>query len=174
MTRSRSVLVIGVLSAVLTACGSSQEGTRKPQQEPRPKIGLLMDTLKQGERRTRDRDLFLERAKELRAECWSNRPKGMRRSSSSWPTRCSNAACRRWWWCRTTRKPPARSWRRPRRNVGVISYDRLILKADIDLYLSTTTGWSGKAGAVPAQPGAEGELRADRRGAHRSQRQTHS
>src|SRR5687767_7315140 len=67
MTRFR-VLVIGMLAGLLAACGTAQEGTRKPQGEPRPKIGLLMDTLKEGERWQRDRDLFLERAKELRAD----------------------------------------------------------------------------------------------------------
>ena len=67
MTRYTPSLVIGMLSALLVACGSSSERPIRPAEEPRPKIGLLMDTL-QEERWQRDRDLFLERAKELGAD----------------------------------------------------------------------------------------------------------
>src|SRR5918992_6205934 len=66
MTRYASGFIIGTLSALLTACGPSPERAAPPQ-EPRPKIGLLMDTL-QEERWQRDRDLFLERAKERGAD----------------------------------------------------------------------------------------------------------
>ena len=66
MTRFGSALVIGILSGLLTACGPSQDRAAQQKQEPRPKIGLLMDTL--DGRWPRDRDLILERAKELRAD----------------------------------------------------------------------------------------------------------
>ena len=137
MTRSRSVLVIGVLSAVLTACGSSQEGTRKPQQEPRPKIGLLMDTLKQGERWTRDRDLFVERAKELRAEVLVESAEGdaakQQQLADSLLERGVQALVVVPHNAETAGAIVAAA---KKKNVGVISYDRLILKADVDLYLS--------------------------------------
>ena len=137
MTRSRSVLVIGVLAGFLAACGGSQEATRKPQQEPRPKIGLLMDTLKEGERWTRDRDLFLERAKELRAEVLVESAEGdaakqqqlaeslLERGVQALVVVPHNAEA-----------AGAIVAAARKRNVGVISYDRLILKADVDLYLS--------------------------------------
>ena len=64
MTIYRSAFAIGL--TVVVACGQSQHPPPQ-QQEARPRIGLLMDTL-QEERWQRDRDLFLERARELRAE----------------------------------------------------------------------------------------------------------
>lgn len=137
MTRSRSILVIGVLSALLTACGTSQEGTRKPQQEPQPKIGLLMDTLKQGERWTRDRDLFLERAKELRAEVLVESAEGdaakQQQLADSLLERGVQALVVVPHNAETASAIVAAA---KKKNVGVISYDRLILNADIDLYLS--------------------------------------
>jgi D-xylose transport system substrate-binding protein len=137
MTRYRSVLVIGVLSGLLSGCGTSQEGTRKPPEEARPKIGLLMDTLKEGERWTRDRDLFLERAKELRAEVLVESADGdaakqqqlaeslLERGVQALVVVPHNAEA-----------AGAIVAAAKKRSVGVISYDRLILKADIDLYLS--------------------------------------
>lgn len=64
MNTYRSALIVGALTGALAACGPS---TPPPQQEARPKIGLLMDTL-QEERWQRDRDLFLERAKQVRVK----------------------------------------------------------------------------------------------------------
>jgi D-xylose transport system substrate-binding protein len=137
MARCSSVLVIGVLSGLLAACGTSQEGTRKPQGEPRPKIGLLMDTLKEGERWTRDRDLFLERAKELRADVLVESAEGdaakqqqlaeslLERGVQTLVVVPHNAEA-----------AGAIVAAAKKKSVGVISYDRLILKADIDLYLS--------------------------------------
>src|SRR5688572_9995476 len=131
------VLVIGMLAGLLAACGTSQEGTRKPQGEPRPKIGLLMDTLKEGERWQRDRDLFLERAKELRADVLVESAEGdaakqqqlaeslLERGVQALVVVPHNAEA-----------AGAIVAAAKKRSVGVISYDRLILKADIDLYLS--------------------------------------
>jgi D-xylose transport system substrate-binding protein len=137
MTRSRSILVIGVLSALLTACGTSQEGSRKPQQEPQPKIGLLMDTLKQGERWTRDRDLFLERAKELRAEVLVESAEG----DAAKQQQLADSLLERGVQAlvvvpHNAETASAIVTAAKKKNVGVISYDRLILNADIDLYLS--------------------------------------
>jgi D-xylose transport system substrate-binding protein len=137
MIRYRSILVTGMLSGLLAACGTSQEGTTKPKQEPRPKVGLLMDTLKEGERWQRDRDLFLERAKELRAEVLVESAEGdaakqqqlaeslLERGVQALVVVPHNAEA-----------AGAIVAAAKKKSVGVISYDRLILKADIDLYLS--------------------------------------
>lgn len=136
MTRSRSILVIGVLSGLIAACGPSQEGTRKPQ-EVRPKIGLLMDTLKEGERWTRDRDIFLERAKELRADVLVESADG----DAAKQQQLADSLLERGVQALVVVPHNAETAgaiveAAQKRNVGVISYDRLILKADIALYLS--------------------------------------
>ena len=66
MIRYSSAFVVVMLSALLSACGPSTGHLPKP--DPRPKIGLLMDTLAKEERWQRDRDLFLERAQQLGAD----------------------------------------------------------------------------------------------------------
>src|SRR5262245_66102968 len=66
MISFKPAFVVLVVSAPLTACGQSSRPL--PQQDTRPKIGLLMDTLAKEERWQRDRDLFLERAQQLNAE----------------------------------------------------------------------------------------------------------
>jgi D-xylose transport system substrate-binding protein len=137
MTRYRSLLVVGVLSGALAACGTSQEGTRKPQEEPRPKIGLLMDTLREGERWTRDRDLFLERAKELRAEVLVESADG----DAAKQQQLAESLLERGVQAlvvvpHSAEAAGAIAAAARKRSVGVISYDRLILNADIDLYLS--------------------------------------
>ena len=135
MTRFGSALVIGILSGLLTACGPSQDRAAQQKQEPRPKIGLLMDTL--DGRWPRDRDLILERAKELRADVLVESAdlddarqfqqaeallaKGVQAlvivpHSAETAARVVEAA--------------------KKRSVPVICYDRLIMKADVDLYVS--------------------------------------
>ena len=137
MTRCSSLFVIGILAGFLAACGSSQEGTRKPVGEPRPKIGLLMDTLKEGERWTRDRDLFLERAKELRADVLVESADG----DAAKQQQLADSLLERGVQALVVVPHNAEAagaivTAAKKKNVGVISYDRLILKADIDLYLS--------------------------------------
>src|SRR5688500_5895529 len=68
MTSYHSAFVAGLLSSLLTACGPSSDSAPPRPEDVRPKIGLLMDTLQEEERWQRDRDLFLERAKQLRAD----------------------------------------------------------------------------------------------------------
>ena len=135
MTRFGSALVIGILSGLLAACGPSQDRAAQQKQEPRPKIGLLMDTL--DGRWPRDRDLILERAKELRADVLVESAdlddarqfqqaeallaKGVQAlvivpHSAETAARVVEAA--------------------KKRSVPVICYDRLIMKADVDLYVS--------------------------------------
>lgn len=136
MHMHRSVVVIGIVSALLAACGPSPE--RAPQQqEPRPKIGLLMDTLAEGERWPRDRDLFVERAKERDADVLvesaeRDDARQLKQAESLLERgvqvlvvvpHSSEAAARI---VEVAKK----------QSVPVICYDRLILNADVDLYMS--------------------------------------
>jgi len=136
MTRYSSAIVIGMLSALAISCGPSQQRAQ-PQREPRPQVGLLMDTLEEGERWTRDRDLFVERAKELGADVLvesaaRDDAKQLQQAESLLDRNVkvlvvvphsSEAAAKI---VEAAKK----------RSVPVISYDRLILKADVDLYIS--------------------------------------
>jgi D-xylose transport system substrate-binding protein len=136
MTRYSSAIVIGMLSALAITCGPSQQRAQ-PQREPRPQVGLLMDTLEEGERWTRDRDLFVERAKELGADVLvesaaRDDAKQLQQAESLLDRNVkvlvvvphsSEAAAKI---VEAAKK----------RSVPVISYDRLILKADVDLYIS--------------------------------------
>jgi D-xylose transport system substrate-binding protein len=141
MTRHHSGVIAIVTALVVigsvSGCGRPAGNTARAPEEPRPKIGLLMDTLSKEERWQRDRDLFVERAKELNADVLveaaerddarqlqqaeSLLERGVQAlvvvpHSSEGAAKIVEAA--------------------KKKNVPVISYDRLILKADIDLYLS--------------------------------------
>lgn len=136
MTTYRSAILIGMLSGPIMACGPSSNRAPQPQQEPRPRIGLLMDTL-QEERWQRDRDLFVERAKELRAEVLveSAERDDARQLQQAESLLAQNVQA-------LVVVPhsaeaggkiveAARA-----RSVPVICYDRLILNAEVDLYVS--------------------------------------
>jgi D-xylose transport system substrate-binding protein len=127
--------MLGVVCFSL-ACGGPSE--RPAQQGPpaRVKIGLLMDDVQQ-ERWQRDRDLFVARAKELRAEVVVrtadlDQAKQIQQAEELLkegvkvlvvvPHDADKAAAI----VETAKK----------QNVAVISYDRLIRNADVDLYVS--------------------------------------
>ena len=139
MVRSGSTGVFGILSALLltvSACGPS---TPRPAQqaEPRPKIGLLMDTLQQEERWQRDRDLFLERAKELDADVLVEAAE----RDDAKQLQQAESLLERGVQALVVVPHGAEAAGRiveaaKKKSVPVISYDRLILKADVDLYLS--------------------------------------
>jgi D-xylose transport system substrate-binding protein len=137
MTRYIPALVMATCSTLFIACGGSSPQRAQPQQEAKVLVGLLMDTLAEGERWTRDRDLFVERAKELGAQVLVESAdlddaKQLERAesllergvkalvvvphSSEAAGKIVDAA--------------------KKRNVPVISYDRLILDSDVDLYMS--------------------------------------
>jgi D-xylose transport system substrate-binding protein len=139
MTSYGSAVVTGMLSALLIAsgaCGSSNRPAQPPE-EPRPKIGLLMDTLQQEERWQRDRDLFLERAKELDAdvlvEAAERDDAKQLQQAESLLDRGVQALVVVPHSAEAAGKIVEAA---KKRSVPVISYDRLILNADIDLYLS--------------------------------------
>ncbi len=140
MVRSGSTGVFGIFSALLlaavSACGPS---TPRPaqQEEPRPKIGLLMDTLHQEERWQRDRDLFLERAKELDADVLVEAAE----RDDAKQLQQAESLLERGVQALVVVPHGAEAAGRiveaaKKKSVPVISYDRLILKADVDLYLS--------------------------------------
>lgn len=137
MTRYHSAfVVVGVFSALLIACGPSSDRAPQGQEEPRPRIGLLMDTL-QEERWQRDRDLFLERAKELRAEVLvesaeRDDAKQLQLAESLLGQNVQVLVV-----VPHSAEAGARIVEAAKkRSVPVISYDRLILNADVDLYVS--------------------------------------
>jgi len=139
MTRYRSAFLIGMLSALLVICGACGPSANRPvqPQEPRPKIGLLMDTLQAEERWKRDRDLFLERAKELDAdvlvEAAERDDARQLQQAESLLERGVQALVVVPHNAEAAGKIVEAA---KKRSVPVISYDRLILKADVDLYLS--------------------------------------
>ena len=164
MRRYGSAVVIGMLAALLVACGQSSNRALQQQLDSRPKIGLLMDTL-QEERWQRDRDLFLERAKQLGADVLVESAE----RDDAKQLQQAESLLERGVQALVVVPHSAEAAGQiveaaKKRSVPVISYDRLILKADVDLYISYDNRERRRAaGSVPAQPGAEGELHPPRR-----------
>ncbi|MEO7275231.1 MAG: substrate-binding domain-containing protein [Vicinamibacterales bacterium] len=134
MINYRVACAIVLLSTLPAACGPSRP---LPKEDPKPKIGLLMDTMAKEERWERDRDMFVERAKQLGADVMvesaeHDDAKQLQQAeamlaagaqvlvvvphSSEAAAQIVDAA--------------------KKRSVPVISYDRLILNADVDMYVS--------------------------------------
>jgi D-xylose transport system substrate-binding protein len=142
MTRYGSTVVIGMLSLLIAcgacgACGPSSNRPAQPPQEPRPKIGLLMDTLHEEERWQRDRDLFLERAKQLDADVLVE---AAERDDARQLQQAESLLARGVQALVVVPHSAEAAGQiveaAKKRSVPVISYDRLILKADVDLYIS--------------------------------------
>jgi len=136
MTRYSSALIVGTLSAFVVGCGPSSNPAIQKQLESRPKIGLLMDTL-QEERWQRDRDLFVERAKQLGADVLVE---SAERDDAKQLQLADSLLGRD---VRALVVVPHDSEAAGRiveiarkRSIPVMSYDRLIMNADIDLYIS--------------------------------------
>jgi D-xylose transport system substrate-binding protein len=132
--RQRSMAAVLLCAATFFACGGKKEGGAGG--EKKIKIGFSMDTLKEA-RWNRDRDLFVEKAKELGAEVLVQAANGDDALQNSQaenlltqgvdvlvvvPHNAKTAA--------TIVESAHRS------NVPVISYDRLILDSDVDVYIS--------------------------------------
>jgi len=135
MISYRSAFVIVMFPALLSACGQSSRHV--PKGEARPKIGLLMDTMAKEERWQRDRDLFVERADQLRADVLVE---AAERDDARQLQQAESLLARG---VQALVVVPHSSEAAAqiveaakKRSVPVISYDRLILKADIDMYLS--------------------------------------
>ena len=138
MTRYRSIAIGMIWALVLacSACGSSNRPAQAPP-EPEVKIGLLMDTLQKEERWQRDRDLFVERAKELDAEVLVEAAE----RDDAKQLQQAESLLERGVQALVVVPHNAEAAGKiveaaKKRSVPVISYDRLILKADVDLYLS--------------------------------------
>lgn len=135
MTRYGSALVIGIISALLLACGQATERPPRPEEE-KPKIGLLMDTLEE-ERWQRDRDLFLERARELEAEVLVESAERDDARQLQLAQAMLDQGIKALVVVPHNAEAAARIVEVAKaRGVPVIAYDRLIRNADVDLYIS--------------------------------------
>jgi D-xylose transport system substrate-binding protein len=133
MFRPRLSAVLAAIVLVAIGCGGGSQSRHAPQTL---KIGLLLDSLKE-ERWKRDRDLFVERAKELGAEVQVREANGdpALQEKQARELLADNAkvlvvvpA--------DTEKAAAIVAAAAEHKVPVISYDRLIRNADVTLYVS--------------------------------------
>jgi D-xylose transport system substrate-binding protein len=134
MFRSRFTVVLAAITLMAIGCGGGSQ--TRHLQPPALKIGLLLDSLKE-ERWKRDRDLFVERAKELGAQVVVREANGdpALQEKQARELLADNAkvlvvvpA--------DTEKAAAIVTAAAERKVPVISYDRLIRNADVTLYVS--------------------------------------
>ena len=137
MTKYGSAFVVVMLSALLSACGPSSDNRTRFKEDPRPKIGLLMDTLGVEERWQRDRDLFVERAKQLRADVLVE---AAERDDAKQLQQAESLLAQGVQVLVVVPHGAEAAGQivaaAKKRSVPVISYDRLIMNADVDLYLS--------------------------------------
>jgi D-xylose transport system substrate-binding protein len=127
--------VAGILVVAAVACGDREPSRRNPQPDA-VRIGFLMDTLGH-ERWRRDRDLFVARAKERGAEVTVEAAEGDADRQLAQAKSMLDAGVK------VLVVVPHDARRAfdiveaaKGKNVPVISYDRLIPEADIDLYVS--------------------------------------
>jgi D-xylose transport system substrate-binding protein len=122
------------LSLVTVACGGG--GTSRPTGPEKIKVGLLLDSLVE-ERWQRDRDLFVERVKELGGEAIvkaANRDAALQEQQAR---ELLNQGVKALVIVASdTEKAAAIVAAANEKKVPVISYDRLIRDADVDLYVS--------------------------------------
>jgi D-xylose transport system substrate-binding protein len=141
---TRYGFVIGMCSALFLSCGPSRDEAAQKSEQPRPKVGLLMDTL-QEERWQRDRDIFVERAKELGAEVLVE---SAERDDAKQLQQAESLLARDVQALVVVPHDAEAAGQiveaAKKRSVPVISYDRLILKADVDLYMSYDNRWVGE------------------------------
>lgn len=130
------LLVIGIV-ALAAACGGGGSETPSRLKGPEKiKIGLLLDSLTP-ERWTRDRDLFLERAKELGADViWKAAEHDAALQEQQAREMLEQGVKALVIVPVDTEKAAAIVSAAAEKKVPVISYDRLILNADVALYVS--------------------------------------
>ena len=135
MMKSFAVVALGIVCAATLGCGEGAERPRVPQEE-RPKVGLLMDTLEE-ERWQRDRDLFLERAKEMRADVMVESAERDDERQLQQAQAMLDQGVQSLVVSPHNAEVAAKIVEAAKaRNVPVIAYDRLIRNADVDLYVS--------------------------------------
>jgi D-xylose transport system substrate-binding protein len=138
MARYGSAAIVGLFSVLLLAgCGSPSDNATRFKQDPKPKIGLLMDTLQKDERWTRDRDLFLERTGQLAADVLVESGA----ADGAAQLKQAESLLERGVQVLVVVPHNAEDASKiveaaKKKSVPVISYDRLILNADVDMYLS--------------------------------------
>jgi D-xylose transport system substrate-binding protein len=130
-----AVVALGLIAALAAGCGPAGN-TPKVAEEPRAKIGLLMDSLTE-ERWQRDRDLFVERAGELKAdvlvESGDRDDARQLEQAQSLIDRGVQALVVVPHSATAAAKIVEAA---KKASIPVVSYDRLILNADVDLYIS--------------------------------------
>jgi D-xylose transport system substrate-binding protein len=128
------MIAIAATLALVTACGG---GAPPPAREDRqaPKVGLLMDTLH--ERWQKDRDIFIERAREVGGEVVVRAAEGDHARQAKLAEELLNEGIKALVIVPHDADKAAEIVAMAKgKKVPVVSYDRLIRNADIDLYLS--------------------------------------
>lgn len=134
MTRSRVVAVLLSLPVAFAACGGG--GSQKRAATPQLQIALLLDSTTE-ERWQRDRDLFMERAKQLGADVVVKMANGDPALQERQAREALDAGAKVLVVVPAdTEKSAAIVEAAAQKKVPVISYDRLIRNADVDLYVS--------------------------------------
>ena len=133
---SRRVLLSALLAvAAGWTCGGGGE-SRRPSAPTRPQIGLLLDSLEH-ERWRRDQDLFSARVKELRGEVIAKVANGDVGLQQQQAQELLDQGVKVLVVVATdTEKAAAIVEAAKKKNVPVVSYDRMIRNADVDLYVS--------------------------------------
>jgi D-xylose transport system substrate-binding protein len=134
MTRFRLPGVVLALACLVVGCGGGSQA-KKPA-APKLTVALLLDSLKE-ERWQRDRDLFVERAKELGADVIVNAANGDAALQEQQAREALNQGAKALVVVPVdTEKAAAIANAAQEKKVPVISYDRLIRDADVNLYVS--------------------------------------
>jgi D-xylose transport system substrate-binding protein len=133
MTRFRLPAALLGLTFLVAGCGG--EAPKKPQ-APKLTVALLLDSLAH-ERWARDRDLFVERAKQLGADVIVSAAEGDPAKQEAQAMEALNAGAKALVVVAVdTEKAAAIVKAAAEKKVPVISYDRLIRNADVALYVS--------------------------------------
>jgi D-xylose transport system substrate-binding protein len=134
MTRFRVAAVLLAVACTVTGCGGGS--SQKKAAAPQLRVGLLLDSLTE-ERWQRDRDLFVERAKELGADVLVKAANGDAALQEQQAREMLNDGVKVLVVVPVdTEKAAAIASAAAEKKVPVISYDRLIRNADVTLYVS--------------------------------------
>jgi D-xylose transport system substrate-binding protein len=127
-----TILTVALAVACLPACGPADETQRRA--EPTVKVGLLLDDLH--ERWQRDRELFVEVAEDMGAETLVEAAEGDPERQRQQAARLLDEGVQVLVIVANDTERAAEIVHKAKeRNVRVISYDRLIRDADVDLFL---------------------------------------
>jgi D-xylose transport system substrate-binding protein len=141
------ILAVATVAAVVS-CGGGGTSSRQTRQDRQAlKIGLLMDTLH--ERWQKDREIFTARARELGAEVIVRAAEGDHAKQVKQAEELLNEGIKALVVVpHDTEKAAEIVDAAKQKKVPVVSYDRLIRNADVDLYLSFDNGKVGEMQAT--------------------------